>query len=139
MGLFAVGAYLEELRRIRNMTRQELSAAVGISPDTLEDAERGRRRLNGPALMRLIGLVDGSYEQVAALLEMEEGEDSAEDARALAQSWATRPSVIGDRAPTPEELTADLWELALRRTGGDRDRARRLLLEALSVGLDEKR
>ena len=137
MGLLAAGAYLEELRRIRNMTRQELARALGISHDSLADTERGRTRMNGPALFRWIGLLDGSYEQVAALLEMEENEDSAEDARALAQLWAIRPAVIGDRPLTAEEEKAELWEIALRRADGDRNRARRLLLRALDELLGE--
>ena len=91
--------------------------------------------MDGPALFRWIGLLDGSYEQVAALLAMEEGEDSAEDARALAQLWAVRPAVIGDRPLTVEEQTAEIWEIVLRRTGGDVDKARRLLIRVLNESI----
>ena len=119
------------------MTRPRLAREAAVSVDSLEDVELGRTRINGPALFRLVGLLDGSYEQVAALLEMEENEDSAADARALAQLWAIRPAVIGDRRLTVEEETAELWEIALGRTGGDRARARRLLLRALDELLGE--
>ncbi len=137
MGLVEVGAYLEELRRIRNLTRQEAARQVGLSVDTLQYAEKGYGRVNGAALLHLIQLLDGSFHQVLQLLDDERA--TAEGARALAQNWVIRPAAIGDRRLTDEEQKAELWELVLRRAGGDVDEARRLLLRALETSLPERK
>jgi len=134
MGLIEVGAYLEELRQVRRLTRQDVAPAIGISVDSLEFAEKGRGRLNGAGLLRLIHLLDGSYHELTRLLDDEAA--TVEGARSLARAWAARPAALGDRALTPEEETAELWEIALRRTGGDATAARRMLLRALDAGLD---
>ena len=137
MGLVEVGAYLEELRRIRNLTRQEAARQVGLSVDSLQYAEKGQGRMNGAALLRLIQLLDGSFHQVLQLLDDERA--TAEGARALARNWVVRPAAIGDRRLTDEEQKAEIWEIVLRRAGGDVEEARRLLLQALEASLPEKK
>ncbi len=137
MGLVEVGAYLEELRRIRNLTRQEAARQVGLSVDTLQYAEKGYGRVNGAALLHLIQLLDGSFHQVLQLLDDKRA--TVEGARALAQNWVVRAAAIGDRRLTDEEQKAEIWEIVLRRTGGDVDEARRLLLQALETSIPDKK
>ena len=137
MGLVEVGAYLEELRRIRGLTRQDVALQVGLSVDTLQYAEKGYGRVNGAALLRLIQMLDGSFYQVLELLDDERA--TVEGARALARSWVVRPAAIGDRRLTDEEQRAEIWEIVLRRAGGDVDEARRLLLQALETSIPEKK
>jgi hypothetical protein len=64
---------------------------------------------------------------------------TVEGARALAQNWVVRAAAIGDRRLTDEEQKAEIWEIVLRRTGGDVDEARRLLLQALETSIPDKK
>ncbi len=129
MGLAAAGAYLEEVRQSRRVTRKQLAADLDISSDQIERIEKGRTKVNGPALLRLISRLEGSYQQVVALLN--DDLISLDDARALARAWASRTITRDPDDGSVEFETAELVAIALQRTGGDRAAARRLLLRAL--------
>ena len=131
MGLEAAGAYLEELRKRRGYSRARLGAAVGVVDDIILRIEKGRGETAGSVLLKMVDLLGGSYDQVLQLLN-DPGEITADDARAIARAWITRPAVLGDRELTAEEEGAELFEIALRRTNGDREAARRLLVRALN-------
>lgn len=131
MGLAAAGAYLREIRRLRRLSRVGLAAELGISDDQINRMEQGRNAMLGPALLRLITRVDASYATVVALLEGEDGPAATEEAVARARAWVTRVAALNDRELTSEEMTVELYELALRRSGGDWAAARQLLLRAL--------
>jgi transcriptional regulator with XRE-family HTH domain len=137
MGLVEVGAYLEELRNFRRLTRPEVAQAIGLSLDSIEYAERGRGRLNGAGLLRLIKLLGGSYDEVVRLVD--DDTLTVDEARKMARRWAIRPTVLGDHVLTPDEEFAELWDLALYRAGGDVDEARRLLLQALDTSLPKRK
>ena len=136
MGLEAAGAYLREVRVLRKVSRVTLATELGMSDDQINRMEQGRNAMLGPALLRLITLLDASYVQVTELLDHEDSPALKQDAVARARAWVLRPAVLGDNEPTPNEVTAELLELALRRTGGDMAAARRLLLRALQETLD---
>lgn len=137
MGLVAAGAYLREVRTLRRLSRVGLGAQVGISDDQINRMEQGRNAMLGPALLRLITRIDASYADVVELLEREDGAAAKDEALTRARSWVTRVAALGERELTSQEHTVELYELALRRTGGDRAAARRLLLRALDQVLDE--
>ena len=131
MGLAAAGAYIREVRKVRRMTRPQLAEALGISDDQIQRMELGQHAMGGPALLRLIKAIDASYQELTQLLEDEQA--TVEDAQRMARAWVARPVSLRDRELTPEEEQVELFELALRRTGGDRGAAMRLLLRALDA------
>ena len=135
MGLIAAGRYLREIRRLRGLSRVALAADLGISDDQINRMEQGRNAMLGPTLLRLITRIDGSYAEVVNLLDLPD-EPAVEEAAAIrARGWVTREATLGNDL-TPAETTAELYELALRRSGGDRAAARRLLLQALDQVLE---
>jgi transcriptional regulator with XRE-family HTH domain len=136
MGREAAGIYLREVRVLRKLSRVQLAAELGISDDQINRMEQGRNAMLGPTLLRLITRVDASYAEVAELLDAGDSPELKDVAVARARAWVTRAAAIGDRDLTPGEEAAELFELALRRTGGDRAAARRLLLRALDQALE---
>lgn len=136
MGLATAGAYLREVRRLRRLSRVGLGAELGISDDQINRMEQGRNAMLGPALLRLITRIDASYAEVVELLEREDGPAAKEEAVTRARAWVTRVAALNDRELTSDEMTVELYELALRRTGGDRAAARELLLRALDQALE---
>ncbi len=129
MGLEAAGAYLEELRKHAGYSRSELGAAVGVGDDIILGIERGRAEATGSVLLKIVDLLGGSFAQLLHLLTSLAA--TAEDGRELAQAWAIRPAAMQLDELTPVEETEELLHIALRRTGGNRAAARRLLLRAL--------
>ena len=123
------------MRVHRGLSRHQVADAVGISDDRIQILEQGKGTTNGLALLRLIHFIDASYEQVTSLLEDESA--TIEQAAGLARAWVSRPAATGAQELTADEATAELFELALRRTAGDRGAARRLLLRALDESLRE--
>ena len=139
MGLTEAGAYIQEVRTLRRLSRQHVAARIGISDDRIEEFEKGRGKLNGPALLRLIHTIGASYEQVTALLD--DASATVEQARSLAVAALAQPPA-GARPPLSDDDQVDeLFALALERTGGDRRAARQLLLRVLEETLrkDETR
>ncbi len=125
VNLAAAGAYLQEMRSLRKLSRQNVAELIGISDDRILQFETARGTMNGPALLRYIYAVGASADELYSLLEGDE--TTVDQARGLArrrvQQEAERQTV-GDK-------TAELFEIALRRTDGDAAAARALLLEAI--------
>lgn len=136
MGLIAAGRYLREVRLLRRFSRVDLAADLGITDDQINRMEQGRNAMLGPTLLRLITRIDASYAEVVELLDLTDGPAADEAAVTRARAWLTRAATLGDRDLTTEEMTVELYELALRRSGGDRATARRLLLRALDQALE---
>ena len=130
MGLEAAGGYLEELRKHAGFSRADLGAAVGVTGDVILGIEEGRAEASGSVLLKIVDLLGGSFMQLLELIR--DAQVSAEDGAELARAWAIRPAAMGLDELTPAEETEELLHIALRRTGGDRAAARRLLLRALS-------
>jgi transcriptional regulator with XRE-family HTH domain len=134
MGQQAAGAYIQEVRSLRGLTRQQCANAIGLSDDRIEQFERARGGMGGAALLRLIRYIDASYEQTLQLLD--DDTVPVDEARQLARAWVSRATSRDEDNTVPETLRSELWELALRQAGGDRVVARRLLLRALEAALE---
>ena len=136
MGLAAAGVYLQHVPVLRKVSRVRLAAELGMSDDQIQRMEQGRNAMLGPALLRLIRLLDASFVEVAELLEGEDSPAVREAAVARARACVARSTALLHRDPTFAEVTDELLELALRRTNGDMTAARRLLLRALDYSFE---
>ena len=135
MGLAAAGAYIEEVRTLRQLTRQQVAEMIDLSHDQILRFEKGRSSLSGPALLKLIQAVGASFEETTRLLNGDEV--TVEDARECGRAWVARTNVHGGQDLSTEEQIAELLAIALQRTGGNMAAVRRLLLRALDTALDE--
>ena len=129
MGLEAAGAYLEELRKHAGYSRADVGAAVGVGEEIVEGIEHGRAEASGSVLLKIVDLLGGSFAQLLHLMTSLTA--TVADGQEWARAWALRPAALGLDELTPAEETEELLHIALRRTGGDRRAARRLLLRAL--------
>ena len=134
MGLVEAGAYLHEVRMLQKLPRHYVAAQIGVSEDRITQLEMGRAKLNGPALLRLIRTIGASYEEVTAFLD--DGSATIGSAQELARQWIARKTAE-DVPDSTEAALDDLFAIALQRTGGDRRKARELLLQVLNDSFEE--
>ena len=132
MGLVEAGAYLHEVRMLQKLPRHYVAAQAGVSEDRITQFEMGRAKLNGPALLRLIRAVGASYDEVTSLLD--DGSATIASAQERARQWLARKEAAPD---STEAALDDLFAIALQRTGGDRRKARELLLQVLNDSFEE--
>lgn len=69
MNLEAAGAYLEELRKARKVSRRAVSDAVGVTDDIILRIEKGRGETAGSVLLRIVHYLGGSYEDLRVLFD----------------------------------------------------------------------
>jgi transcriptional regulator with XRE-family HTH domain len=133
MNLEATGAYLSELRRTRGYTQVQVGNAIGISDEMVWRVEKGRGETSGSMLLRMIGFLEGSYEQVIQV--MENPDFTIEDARLQARRWAEHSQTTRDETAWRND-PARFVAAALDATNNDPKAARLLLLRALEQMLE---
>ncbi len=60
----AIGKRIQELRKQKGVTQDELSEAVGISPHYLSSLERGLHNIKLETLVKMLNYLDGSADEV---------------------------------------------------------------------------
>jgi transcriptional regulator with XRE-family HTH domain len=93
----AVGAYLRRLREEKGLSTTQTGAILETSEGQIRNIEKGRKDTRGSMLVAFCYLVDGSLDDIAALMLSEQA--TPEYAVRLAEHWiAQRGSQPGKRA-----------------------------------------
>lgn len=107
MGTEAVGTYLRALRETQRVTRNVLAQNLNTSVSLIESIERGQTDTRGSLLLQIVHTLQGSPEQLLAL--MINPDATLEEGRKFAEAWIksgriSKQAFSGEVATRTQEL-----------------------------------
>ena len=69
MGMEAVGVYLKTLRERKNLSQTQVAALIDSNEMQIRRIEKGNHRALGPTLIKVVAVLQGSFDHILALLD----------------------------------------------------------------------